>query len=233
MAEPAPLIPQTLAQTPAEVISLAEVALRRAEKFGRLIDTLDAGIAARAAEAAEAMARAGFPPDQQRAGADKATATARLEVTKNSEAARWEALRELNAAVESIATTAALWASPVIVLARHGLGTPERTNYQQQLAGAGPVELVNMAQLATASGNKVLGAALLSIIDRMPARSRPFSAADLASALVGEEVRAMQSAIDTIRASAQRALVRNREWERGRVSPLDRVKLALNKKDAN
>lgn len=89
-----------------------------------------------------------------------------------------------------------------------------------------------MAKLATATGNKVLGAALLSIIDRMPARSRPFSAAELASALVGEEVRAMQAAIDTIRTAAQRALVRNREWERGRASPVDRIRLALNKKDA-
>lgn len=228
MAEPAPLIPQSPALNTAEVVSLAEVAARRAEKFGKLIDTLDAGIAARATEAAEAMARAGFPRDQQRAGAEKATATARAEITKNSEEARWAALRELNAAADSIASTAALWASPVTVLARHGLGTPERTNYQQQLAGAGPVELTNMAQLATATGNKVLGAALLSIIDRMPAKSRPFSAASLADALVGEETRAMQAAVNTIRTAAQRALVRNREWERGRASPVDKIKLALN-----
>lgn len=228
MAEPAPLIPQTSALNTAEVISLAEVAAKRAEKFGQMIDTLDAGIAARAADAAGAMARAGFPPDQQRAGAEKATATARAEITRNSEETRWAALRELNAAADSIAATAPLWASPVTVLARHGLGTPERSHYQQQLAGAGPVELTNMAQFAATTGNKVLGAALVSIIDRMPAKARPFSAADLADRLVGEETRAMQAAIATIRTAAQRALVRNREWERGRASPLDKIKLALN-----
>lgn len=138
MAEPAPLIPHSPALNPAEVISLAEVAARRAEKFGRLIDTLDSGIAARATDAAEAMACAGFPPDQQRAGADKATATARAEVTKNSEEARWAALRELNAAADSIAPTAALWASPGLCLPGRASAPPSAPTTSNSLPGPVP-----------------------------------------------------------------------------------------------
>lgn len=233
MPEPAPLnIPDKPILATAEVVSLAEVAARRAEKFGKLIDTLDAGIATRAADAAESLARAGFNPSDQQAAADKAAATARREVMTNSSDARWQHLKELNAAAESLATTAALWASPVTVLARQGLGTPERTAYQQQLEGSGIVELRNAATLAVATGNKALGAALVSIIDRMPARSRPFSAHDLADRLVGEETRAVQAAIAAVKTAAQRSIVMNREWESGRTRPVDRIRLALNKKDA-
>lgn len=230
MAEPAPQLHQT--DTPAlataEVISLAEVAARRAEKFGQLIDTLDAGVAKRAAEAADSLARAGFQPKDQQAAADKAAAMARREVVANSSDARWERLRELQAAADSLAMTAMLWASPVTVLSRAGLGTPERTAYQQQLEGSGIVELKNMAALATATKNKVLGAALVTIIDRMPARSRPFSCAELAERLCGDEWREVDRAIGAVREAARRSIMRNREYEAGKVRPLDRVKLALN-----
>ena len=36
-----------------------------------------------------------------------------------------------------------------------------------------------------------------------------------------------------IRNAAQRAIVRNREFEQRRVNPIDRVKMALNQKEAN
>lgn len=184
MADPLPSLPLNISDKPilstAEVISLAEVAAKRAEKFGKLIDTLESGVTQRAAEAADSLARAGFDPKDQAAAADKAAAKLRREVVENSTDARWSHLKELNAAADSLATTAQLWASPVTVLARSELGTPERSAYQQQLDGSGIVELKNAALLAVATNNKVLGAALVSILDRMPARSRPFSAQDLA-----------------------------------------------------
>ena len=234
MAEPAPQLPQT--DTPAfaaaDVISLAEVAARRAKKFGQLIDTLDAGVAKRAAEAADSLTRAGFDAKDQQAAADKAAAMARREVVANSSGARWERLRELQAASDTLAMTAMLWASPVTVLSRAGLGTPERTAYLTQLEGSGVVELRNMAALATATKNKVLGAALVTIIDKIPARSRPFSSAELSERLCGEEWRQVDTAIREVREAARRSIMRNREYEAGKVRPLDRVKLALNKKEA-
>ena len=213
---------------------LAAVAAKRAEKFGELMDRLGAGVTLRAADAAESLARAGFDPKDQAAAADKAAAKLRREVAENSTDARWSHLKELNAAADSLATTAQLWASPVTVLARSGLGTPERSAYQQQLDGSGIVELKNAALLAVATNNKVLGAALVAILDRMPARSRPFSARALADRLVGADTRQGQDAITAGKLAAQRAINRNREWEAGKVRPLDRVKMALNvnKKEA-
>lgn len=88
MADPAPSLPLNIPDKPifatAQVIDLAEVAARRAEKFGALIDTLEAGVARRAADAADSLARAGFDPKDQTAARDKAAAVARREVVANS-----------------------------------------------------------------------------------------------------------------------------------------------------
>ncbi|MES2846134.1 MAG: hypothetical protein V4747_13980 [Pseudomonadota bacterium] len=216
----------------AKVISLAEVVARRADKFTNLIDALESGVRSRAAEGAESFARAGFTPKDQQIAVSKAAATIRREVSVNSSDARWAQLKELNTAASNLATTAQLWASPVTVLARSGLGTPERTAFQQQLCRSGTVELKNAALLAIATNNNVLAAALVTIIDQMPARSRPFSAQALADKLVGEETRRVQSAIMSVRLAAQRAINRNREWESGKARTLDRLKLARNQKGA-
>ncbi|MEM6824438.1 MAG: hypothetical protein AAF566_04945 [Pseudomonadota bacterium] len=140
------------------------------------------------------------------------------------------ALPMAQAEVINLATTAALFASPQAVLARAGLGTPERTNYLAQLDGSGMVQLRNMAALAVATKNKPLGAAVMTLLDRMPPRSRPVSAQDLAERLVGEETRAVQDGIARVRETVQRAIVANRDFERGRSSPLDKIRLGLNSK---
>lgn len=210
-----------------ELVNLAEYAARRAEKFGQTIASLEAGIAARAADAAKSAQAAGFAPDLQRQAADKTAAKARAEVTAASDEARWGTLRELNAAAESLALTATLFASPVVVLSRAGLGTPERSAYLEQVRNAGPTELANLAAFAIASKNRTLAAALVSVVDAMPARSRPFSAHDLAEKLVGEEQRAVMASVEAIRTAYERALVANRNFQNNRANPIDKVKLAL------
>ena len=239
MAEPAqdltPAIPfsNTPALATADVISLAEVAAKRAAKFAAMIDSLEAGPAARAAEVGRSLEGVGMPRRDVDAAVAKAQVAARTEVQNNSSDARWQSIKELVASAESLETTAQLWASPVVVLSRAGLGSDERTNFMRQLEGAGPVELTNMAVHAAATGNKVLGAAILSVIDRMPRKDRPFNASELAERLVGAETKAVQDAIAAVRNAAQRTIVRNREFEQRRVNPIDRVRMALNNKEAN
>ncbi len=213
----------------ADVISLADVVSRRAERLGKMISDLETGITARAQEVADGLRRANYPPEDQRTAAATEAAKARAEIAINSGNARWETLRELNAAADSLATTALLFANPVAVLSRSGLGTAERTNYLSQINGAGRVELQNLATFAVATQNRVLGAALLTVIDKLPRRERPFSAAELADRLVGEETRTMQRGIEVIRSTVQKSIVQNRAFERGRTDPVARVKLALNK----
>lgn len=216
-----------------ELVNLAEYASRRADKFAATIASLEAGITARAAEASESLARADFPKEAQKQAAAKMGAKARVEVTAASDASRWETLKELNAAAESLALTATLYASPVVVLSRQGLGSPERSAYQLQVASAGPTELANLATFAVATQNRTLGAALVSVIDAMPARSRPFSAQELADKLCDEETRAVLASVEAIRSANQKALNANRAFLRVRADPLAAVKLALrNKKEA-
>ncbi len=130
MAEPALEMPpvEKPALGVAEVVSLAEFVARRAEKFGAVVSDLEAAVRARAAKTAESLARAGFTPKDQEAPTHKAAAQALTRVTNASSDTRWETLRELNAAADSLSTTAQLWASPVTVtvtvLARAILGTP-------------------------------------------------------------------------------------------------------------
>lgn len=228
-----PLPPPGKLIATAEVISLAEHAANRAEKLGKVIAGLEAGIARRGEEAAASAAAAGFSPEDQRNAAAKLAAKARAELVNNSEDARWGYIKEVNAASEAVALTATLFASPQAVLARSGLGTPERSHMQQQLEGSGTVELKNMAAFAMATNNKVLGAAIMSVVDRMPRRDRPLSIAELADRLVGEETRAVQDAVTNIKLAAQAAINLNREFTAGKVRPLNRVKLALSKKEAN
>ena len=235
MPQPAPdifpEIPFTSAPllTTAEVIALAELTAKRAEKFGLMIDALTFGIASKAANAADAAKAAGFPIDLQRQAAAKTAAKARAEIVANSDKARWDQIKELTAAADSLATVDALFEHPVAVLSRAGLGTPERTNFTAQVAGAGPAELRQLAAYAAATQNRVLGAALISAIDRLPSKSRPFIAADLAEKLCGEETRAVRAAIESVRASAQRAINANRAFIAGRTNPLDTIKMALRK----
>lgn len=214
----------------AELVSLSEFAARRAEKFAKTIASLEAGAEAKAAEVAESLSRAGFDPRAQADAAAKARAKARTEIAANSSEVRWAEIRQLVAAADGLSLTEALYASPQAVLSRAGLGTAERTDYMKQVAGAGPAEMRQLAMLAVATKNTVLGAAIQSVNDRLPRRERTISSAELASALVGEETRAVQSAIAAIRAAAQRSININREFESGRARPVERVRLALNAK---
>ena len=237
MAEPAqdlpPEIPTGKLLVKAELVSLAEFAARRAEKLGKTLTTLTAGIEARASEVAASLASAGFDPRAQADAADKARAKARAEVIPASSDARYEELRQLVAAAEGLALTEALYASPQAVLARAGLGDPRRSDLLAQLSGAGPAELRQMAALAIATKDAVLGAVLQTVNDRLPRRDRPISSAELAAALVGEDTRAVQAAVLGIKTTVQRAVVANREFEAGRTRPLDRIKLALASKETN
>ena len=228
--EPAPITAGKLLPK-AELIDLAAYAAKRAEKLGQTIANLTAGIEARAADVAQSLASAGFDSRSQMEAADKARAKVRQEIITASSDARWAEIKTIVAAADGLALTELLFASPQAVLPRAGLGDTRRTDLMQQVAGAGPAEVRQLAMLAVATKDVVLGAAIQSVNDRLPRRDRPISSAELAQALVGEETRAVQSAIAAIKHAAQSALNMNREFQSRKVRPLDRLKLAPNKKE--
>lgn len=217
----------------AEIIELSEYASRRAEKLGTVIEDLEKGIAAKADAAARSAAAAGFPPVDQDTARKKVASKARGELAQSSSDTRWGYIEEVSAAGSATDLTATLFATPLAVLARSGLGTPERTNYQVQLKGAGNVELRNMAAFAVATENRALGAAVVSVVERMPRRERPLNPADLADRLVGEETRRVQNAIAKIKLAAATARNLNTEFETGKRDGLGRMKLALQNREVS
>lgn len=225
-APPIPFSPTPPLNT-ADVVSIFEFMEKRGEKFGKMLEGFSTTVAKIADETAAHLSAAGMPRDLQKQAAEKARQKATADVRANTSDARWEVLREMNDAVANLATTEALWASPVVILSRAGLGSPERTNFVAQLAGAGPTELRNLATFAASTNNKVLGAALVSIVDRMPRKDRPFSTAELAHLLVGEDHAKMQHYIRLVRDTTQWAININREFETGRTNHVESMKIAL------
>jgi len=108
-----------------------------------------------------------------------------------------------------------------------GLGSPERSRYTEQLREAGPRELQNYADWARHTGDRLLGAAVLSRLDTLPATSRPFKATEFAMSLVGEDFQATRKAIERIRQAAQRAVNANRDFESGRTDAVAKISMGL------
>ena len=117
--------------------------------------------------------------------------------------------------------------SPAKVLSRAALGDARRTEYLNQLAYAGPAELGHMAQVAVATQNVPLAAAVLSLLDRMPSKDRPVGPAELAHAMRLDDFLKVQEYIKLGDARLQGILVAIRTWNAGKSNPLDTVQLAM------
>ena len=216
-----------------QLADFAAAAQRRGEKLTKMLDELEKGIAARAEKVRRALADTDFPADQVDAAATREAKKARAELHANSEDARWEIVRELHAAAEAVAVTDTLFQTPAQVLSRVGLDDPRRANLYTTLKDAGDAELGSLAIWAAARGDRVLGAVVAGINNERPRARRRFSSNDLAERLVGQEFRAVRTAIDNIRTVAQAALNANREFATGRARPVERLRLALaNRKEA-
>lgn len=127
----------------------------------------------------------------------------------------------------SIEATRELYASPIQVLSRQGLGTPERTQYQQQLAGAGPAELVSTAKLALTTGDRALAAAVLVTADRDRKKYQQFDRAEFAESVVGQEVATMRRQLDALTLGIKSMRVVNRGFEQGSSRSTDKIELGL------
>lgn len=172
-------------------------------------------------------------PDQRRQSLEKAMSTIRREATAASDKGRWEVLRLMAAAEAEILAVESQFATPAHILARAGLGSEERSRYLSQIETSGPLEIQNFAAHAVATGDKVLGAALLSRLDRMGKRERELSGVSrqqLSQALAGAEYKDAQAAIQRTKNRLREAMANNRAFESGRaVSVKDKIGLALNR----
>lgn len=189
-------------------------ALANAEKYSKLPGEHDQG----ARQVVQQVARNAAKREAHEYHRNLATST---------EPERIERLKTLKALDSRAVQLEPLFESPVQMLGRVGLGSPERSRYQEQLASAGPRELQNHAQWALAHGDKILAAAVLSRLDALPAGQRPLRASDFAQQVVGDELKQVREALRKVRAAAQHAINVNRDFERHRVDATAKIALGL------
>lgn len=154
----------------------------------------------------------------------------RRTLAAESESERFDRLQAIKKLESRAIELEPLFESPVQVLSREGLGTPERSRYHEQLSAAGPRELQNYAQWAVANGDRILAAAVLSRLDALPREQRPMMAVDFATKVVGEEYKQTRDALRRIRLATQTAINVNRAFERGRSDPTSKIALGLAKR---
>lgn len=120
-----------------------------------------------------------------------------------------------------------MWDSPVKVLARQGLGTGQRSEFHVQLRDAGPAEVAHIGQLAVSTSNAVLAAAVLSRLDALPSKDRPFSAQELAAAVGVEEHAKANEAIRIASNRGQATINAIRAFRHGRQNPFNNLADAM------
>ena len=193
----------------------------------KAIQRLQSDIDARKAEIANRWKSAGIDAaDKARISQSETMAVVR-QIKDNSVKELDKLLKDAGAPHAQLVSQRDFYSSPAKVLSRAALGDPKRTEYINQLAYAGPAELGHMAQVAVATQNVALAAAVLSLLDRMPSKDRPFGPVELASAMKLDDYLKVQEYIKLGDARLQGILVAMRTWNAGKSNPLNTVQLAL------
>ena len=149
---------------------------------------------------------------------------------KAAEGKRSQALQALEAYRQQARIARELYGSPAAMLSREALRSDserrKRLEMAQLLAHAGPAELRSHARLAAATGDRLLGAAVLQRLDAMNADQRDsvgVSRNELSEVLVGEDHAELVGMLDTVEAAHQDGITANREAEKiGRASCRER-----------
>lgn len=222
-------------------IELTQTPLLSASQIGELASTLDAihsralktierlqkDVDTRKREIASRWKSAGISMADQARYAESETLAAVLQIRENAQKELDAILKSAGAPYEQLVAQRQFYDSPVKVLARAGLGTPERTHYATQLDHAGPSELAHMAQVAVSTKNESLAAAVLGLLDRLPTKDRSVSPQHLANSMRLDAYLKVQDYIKLGDARLQGILIAIRTWKHGRANPLDTVALAL------
>lgn len=158
--------------------------------------------------------------------ADKLVAF-RNNIVPASKAPREELMSQLAKLAEEARFLLSVCRSPAQMLGRVALGDNKRTQVQHQLTGAGPVELESAAALAVSSGDVVLAAAIVTVVDRMPMKLRPFPVAAFAERMWGEQHREVSSKLSGVVLVYNRATNANKEFVSGNRKPIANLSHAL------
>jgi hypothetical protein len=160
----------------------------------------------------------------------KAVSGFRHDLVRESADARRAHMRELAELAERVRSAATHYRSPVQMLMRDTLRSERRSRLMQQIASSGPAELASLAELAAATKDKELAAALCSRVADLPRPDRPFSAAELADVLLGELHRELSQAMVEAERRVLEGLNADAVFETGKPNPHRTLQIAMLKK---
>lgn len=160
----------------------------------------------------------------------KALSGHRAELVRQSKDVRLAFTRELAQMSESIRSAETHYRSPMQMLSRDTLGSERRSRIQQQIEHSGQVELASLAELAAATKDKELAAALCGRVHSIKRDDRPFNAGELADVLFGEQHRELSQALIEAERRVLEALQADLEFETGQGSSHRALQIAMLKK---
>ena len=116
------------------------------------------------------------------------------------------------------------------MLMRDTIGGERRSRIQSQIEQSGPVELASLAELAAATRDKELAAALCGRVSGMKRGDRPFNAGELADVMFGEQHRELSQALVEAERRVLEALQADQEFETGKGNAHRALQIAMLKK---
>lgn len=161
---------------------------------------------------------------------NKSVAGHRAELVRMTKDTRLTYIRELSQLAEQVRSAESFYRSPIQMLMRDTLGAERRGRIQQQIENSGPVELASLAELAAATKDKELAAALCGRVHGMKRNDRPFDASELADVMFGEQHRELSQALVEAERRVLEALNSDQEFETGKPNPHRSVQVAMLKK---
>lgn len=216
--------------TAGDVRTLRERAQNNRKQLGSLIDAATAKVELRRATLNDHLKD--LPAAARDAAMTRSLAAFRGDLKQQTADARTTHVRS---AAELRATALAAkphYRSPAQMLARYTIGSEKRSRIMQQIEHSGPAEILSLAELAAATGDKDLGAALAARVFSMVPEKRPFDVNELADALVGDEWREISKALDEVETMAIDMVRLDRDFETGRTDGTNMIEQALRQQQA-
>lgn len=214
--------------TPDDIrITLAKIATNR-NKHDHLVRSANVNLAQRRQQLENSLD--GIGERDRTSMVNKAISGYRAELVRQTKDNRLALTRELAGLAERVRKAEALYRSPMQLLMRDTLGSERRSRIQQQIENSGPVELASLAELAAATKDKELAAALCGRVHGMKRDDRPFNAGDLSDILFGELHRELSQALVEAERRVLEALNSDQEFETGKPNPQRSLEVAMLKK---
>lgn len=155
--------------------------------------------------------------------ADKRHSEYRAALLEETRHVREDMLGQLQHAHDRLELAIRATPSPVAMLGMVALGSDQRARYESQLAGAGPATLGNAAIRAVATGDVVLGAAVLARLDAIHKDQRPVGTHELAEKLVGARHKQLTQRAERARIALSAARDADRLLHSGRVNSFSKI----------